>query len=67
MVNYQSELPNVPVFNLSIEMNLPAKFAVKTARCVSDFQNVLMRKIDRAIKIELPRLDNFEIIEIEKG
>lgn len=65
-VNRQSELPNIPVFDLNIELNLPDDFMIRSARCISDFKNVLVRKINKTIKIIIPRLDILEIVEIEK-
>jgi hypothetical protein len=64
-VNYQSELPNVSVHDLTITFRLPGGAVPKVCRTVSDGKAVEFALRDGAATICLARLDTVEMIEIE--
>jgi len=64
-VNYQRELPNVPVRDLSAHINLPSTIKPKRIYHVSDGQTINNYVEGKGIIIKMPYLDTLEMIAIE--
>ena len=64
-VNYQQELPNIPVCDVKTTLRLPAGITARTIRRVSD-NKVIDCRIDKdTVTIELSHLETVEMIEIQ--
>ena len=63
-VNYQHEPPGVPVTNISATIRLPE--GVRPVSCVriSDGRPATVEHLDDGVKVTIPELDLFEIVEI---
>lgn len=63
LVNYQKELPNVPVTGVQITLNLPGK---TPSACVaaSNGQALPFTFTEGALHFEVPRLETIELVEI---
>lgn len=64
-VNYQRELPNVPVRNLVTKINLPEMCELKLIKRVSDGQVLGESIYDNLITIQLPYLETLEMVALE--
>ena len=64
-VNYQQELPNIPIYELSTTIKLPNGIAGKSCRRVSDNKNISSRIENNQVFIKLTKLENVEMIEIK--
>jgi hypothetical protein len=63
-VNYQKELPNVPVQNIKTTIRIPENLTPTSCRTVSDDNSVKFNLENGNISIELPLLETIEMIEI---
>jgi len=64
-VNYQKELPNIPVTDLTATVKLPSDISVKSCCRVSDGKKINCNIEDGKVTIELPRLETVEMIELQ--
>jgi hypothetical protein len=64
LVNYQRELPNVPVRDIALRLRLPGVRQPKACTRVSDGKAVKAKSENGAIVIEVPWLDTLELIEV---
>ena len=64
IVNYQDELPNIPVLNMALEFKLPENIVPEKMIRASDGSNIDFTRRNGTAALTLPRLDNIEIIEI---
>jgi len=65
LVNYQRELPNVPVRDLEVTLRLPGAGAPAACTRVSDGKPAAARARDGALTLAVPCLETLEIIEID--
>jgi hypothetical protein len=63
-VNYQKELPNVPVRDVHALIRLPGGVTPKSCASVSDGRKIDVKIEKGALRIEVPCLDTIEMIEI---
>lgn len=63
-VNYQDELPNVPVRGLTATIKLPGAVVPTSCRAVSNGDAIACRVKDGRLTVELPGLDTLEMIEV---
>ncbi len=66
LVNYQTELPNVPVDGIEVEIRLPLDRAPQTVVCSSDKSPVEFSWKDGLLKLTLDRLETMEMVEISQ-
>lgn len=64
-VNYQNELPNIPVCNVQVTIKLPSKPNPKVCQCISGYKGLEVKTDHKGITIDLPYLDTIEMVEIE--
>jgi len=64
-VNYQAELPNVPVRDLTATVKLPDTIAIQSCRRVSDGKELNCKIEGQGITMELSRLEIVEMIELQ--
>lgn len=64
-VNYQKELPNVPVRDISVTLRLPEGVAPKSCTRLSDGAGVKPLAADGALVLNVPCLETLEIIEVQ--
>ena len=64
-VNYQRELPNVSVHNLTAQVKLPGATNPKVVRRVSDGQPLVCTVANGILDIEVPFLETIEMVEVE--
>jgi hypothetical protein len=65
LVNYQDELPNVPVLDLEVTIALPCGGTPGACRSVNAERAVEYQKAADGFKFRIPRLEMAEMIEIE--
>jgi hypothetical protein len=65
LVNYQDELPNIPVLDVELTLALPCKSQPAICRSVSSGRVVKAEKTAGGFKLHIPRIDPAEMIEIE--
>lgn len=63
-VNYQKELPNVPVHDLSVTLRLPGAELVRCIR-VSDGSPMQPLTDENGITLRIPRLETIEMVELK--
>jgi hypothetical protein len=63
-VNYQDELPNIPVRDLTATVKLPGAIVPTSCRTVSNGQAIDCQLKDGRLTVELPALDTLEMIEV---
>ncbi|MFH0796263.1 MAG: alpha-L-fucosidase, partial [Candidatus Omnitrophota bacterium] len=63
-VNYQQELPNVPIHNLEAVIKLPGNLKPGSCRTVSDGKEVEFKVENEETLLSLARLDTVEMVEI---
>ncbi len=63
LVNYQKELPNVPVRDLAVTLRLNGAKPVSAVR-VSDGMKLNAASVDGTLRIDIPFLETIEMIEI---
>jgi len=64
-VNYQKELPNVPVRDITVTLRLPGVSTPTACRRVSDGTPVEAKISAGALVLEVACLDTLEMIEVE--
>jgi len=64
-VNYQRELPNVPVRNLSLQLKLPDVNNPRSVCRVSDGQPLAFRFEAGVLVVEVPFIETIEMLEVE--
>jgi hypothetical protein len=64
IVNYQKELPNVPIQNINTIIRIPENLTPTSCRTVSNNKPVKFHLENGNISIELPLLETIEMIEI---
>lgn len=64
-VNYQKELPNIPVHNLKATIQLPGGAVPKSCKPVSGQQGIGFKADGGKISVEVPVLDTIEMLELE--
>ena len=64
-VNYQKELPNVPVRDISVTLRLPEGAAPTSCTRISDGGAVTPQAADGALVLNVPCLETLEIIEVQ--
>lgn len=62
-INYQQELPNIPLHDISIRLDLGAAQAAEVRRLPSG-ENLVFAQNDSGVNFVLPRLVDFEMIEV---
>jgi hypothetical protein len=67
LVNYQDELPGIPIHDLRFTIQLPAGFNAKTMTRVSDGQTIEFAADESRLNFAVTQLNNIEIIEIIGG
>jgi hypothetical protein len=65
LVNYQRELPNIPVRDLTIRLKLPSNHQLASIQRVSDSAMVGIEKDADEIMVEIPCLDTLQMYAIE--
>jgi hypothetical protein len=65
LVNYQKELPNVPVRELTVTVQLPGGRTPSTCIRVSDGKRLDVKTRNGALVLEVPFLETLEMIEVE--
>jgi hypothetical protein len=65
LVNYQKELPNVPVRDISVTLRLPGVATPTACTRVSDGRRLEVKIKDGALLLEVPWLETLEMIEVE--
>jgi hypothetical protein len=63
-VNYQKELPNVPVHDVSVSLRLPGAESVKSCTRVSDGAALDVKQDGDTLVLEVPILETLEMIEV---
>lgn len=63
VVNYQKELPNIPVHGLQVEIRLPSGDPKSCIR-ISDGQAISFRYTKGVLAFEIPTLETIEMIEV---
>jgi hypothetical protein len=63
-VNYQKELPNIPVFNLHVSMKVDHSRGKYHAHSVSDGKMIPIEMNQDTFTFVLPKLDTLEMVEI---
>ena len=63
-VNYQDELPNIPVHDLKTTIRLPEGLVPTSCRTVSDNKTIDCEINTSELTVELPKLDTIEMIEV---
>ena len=64
LVNYQKELPNVPVRDLTVTLRLPGVSQPTACTRVSDGTRMKVKSQGDALVLEVPFLDTLEMLEI---
>ena len=64
-VNYQRELPNIPVRDLTTRIKFPFRSQLASIWRVSDNTTVVIEKDDDEITLEVPYLDTLEMFALE--
>ncbi|MEI6423046.1 MAG: hypothetical protein WCP55_12565 [Lentisphaerota bacterium] len=67
LVNYQDELPGIPIHDLKLTVQLPAGFNAKTMTRVSDGREIEFAAHEGYLNFAVDQLNNIEIIEIIGG
>ena len=65
LVNYQKELPNVPVRDISLTLRLPGVTTPKACTRVSDGKRLEVKARQGALVLEVSCLETLEMIEVE--
>ncbi len=65
LVNYQEELPNIPLQNLKIRFELPEGFSFKSIRRVFDSSEVKFSREGALVSFEVLYLENIEMFELK--
>ncbi len=63
-VNYQHELPNIPVYHLKITVRVPDGFVPTSCRTVSNGETMQYHVEGGRLTVELPSLNTIEMIEV---
>jgi hypothetical protein len=63
LVNYQKELPNVPVHAIQVSLNLHGKAPVACI-CISSGQKLPFKFTEGTLQFEVPYLETIEMVEI---
>lgn len=64
LVNYQDELPNIPVIDLHLEVYMPENIVPEKMTRVSSGENIVFACLNGVVSFKLSRLDDLELIEI---
>lgn len=64
-VNYQPELPNIPIYKIRTTLKLPDNRKPKSCRTVSNGEKICCELAGSKLTFEIPCLDTFEMIEME--
>jgi hypothetical protein len=65
LVNFQDELPNIPVNDIEVTMSLPGKGVVRACRSVGTNEPVAFQRDGDRIMLRVPQLRTLEMIELE--
>ena len=65
IVNYQDELPNIPIHDLKLDINLPDAPGIKSMNQVSEEGSLNWKFKNGKVSFTLPYLKDIELIEIE--
>jgi hypothetical protein len=63
-INYQNEMPNIPVQNITAKIQLPDFIKGKNCSAISGRKDIIYTLEDNSILIEIPQLDTIEMFEI---
>jgi hypothetical protein len=63
VVNYQKELPNIPVHDLWVDLRLPGR-APRACQRVADGKALPFRFEDGVLHVDVPELETIEMVEI---
>ena len=66
IVNYQEELPNIPLRDIRLTIRLAGQDKIRKIIRASDGQEVAFRQEGGLLSFEIPRLENGEILELQK-
>lgn len=64
-VNYQEDLPNIPIVGLKVTLTLPPQYKVKSCTAVSDGREIPFTGGQGLLSLELPVLTTNEMIHIQ--
>ncbi len=64
LVNYQDELPNIPVCNLQLVLQLPVGFTAQRLTGISDGQVIAFTVKENCLAFNVDKLNDLEMIEI---
>ena len=65
VVNYQQELPNIPVSDLEIKFKIPSGFMPKSCTCVSNSKSASYNIVNGILHLNIQKLETIEMIEIK--
>ena len=66
IVNYQEELPNIPLLDIHLTIRLAGQDKIRKIIRASDGREVAFRQENGLLSFEIPRLENGEILELQK-
>lgn len=66
IVNYQEELPNIPLLGIHLTIRLAGQDKIRKIIRASDGREVAFRQENGLLSFEIPRLENGEILELQK-
>ena len=66
IVNYQEELPNIPLLDIHLTIRLAGQGKIRKIIRASDGREVAFRQENGLLSFEIPRLENGEILELQK-
>jgi hypothetical protein len=65
LVNFQDELPNIPIRDIEVTLSLPGKAVPAACRSVSTNEPIAHQRDGGRITLRIPQLRTFEMIELE--
>jgi len=66
-VNYQQEMPNIPVHDISVAIRLPGGVKPLSCRRISDRGKMAFGFKNGTVTVELPSLTTIEVLEFQVG
>ena len=66
LVNYQKELPNIPVNGIHLSLRLPVG-KITGCTCTSNGEKLPYQVSDGVLSFDLPRLETLEMVEINQA
>lgn len=66
VINYQDELPNIPLLDIRITVRIPENRGIREIIQISDGKKISFRQRDDFLSLEIPYLENGEFFVIKK-